>query len=147
MLRGDRSYELLAWALANGCPLKADGTDLPPLTVPHGTVLAFGAFRHLKELKMLVLPDSLEHISGHAFHGCTGLTLPTALISIDTNAFADCKGLTRLTLSDSLEHIGSSAFLGCRGLSVLTLPAKVTTIYDYAFRDCTGLRPLRSPTR
>jgi hypothetical protein len=96
-------------------------------------------------LKALVLPDSLERIGGCAFRGCTGLTeltLPAAVVSIASHAFADCAGLKRLALPDSLEHIGGSAFLGCRGLSALTLPAKVTTIHDFAFRNCTGLTAL-----
>jgi hypothetical protein len=47
--RGVRSFELMAWALANGCPLETGGAVLPPLTVPHGTrAVAFAAFMYLR---------------------------------------------------------------------------------------------------
>jgi hypothetical protein len=76
--RGDRSYELLAWALANSCPWRyeydEDGADLPkipPLAVPHGTrVVVAKAFQGIMQLKAVSLPASLTRIESDALESC-----------------------------------------------------------------------------
>jgi hypothetical protein len=55
------------------------------------------------------------------------------VITIGSNAFADCTGLTSVTIPNSVTTIGGYAFFGCPNLTSVTIPDSVATIGDKAF--------------
>ena len=98
-----------------------------------------GAFYELKNIKEIVLPDSVTDIGTSAFWGCTELTsitIPDSVTSIGDCAFWGCTGLMSVTIPDSVTSIGSEAFYGCAGLTSVTIPDSVTSIGSEAFYGC-----------
>ena len=118
-----------------------------------------------KEIKDLIIPNSVTSIGNNAFEGCSGLTsvtIPNSVTSIGQSAFFGCSSLTSITIPHSVTSIGSSAFSGCTGnikvncdipsvssererpfyesnFSQLEIGNDVKIIGDNAFKDCTGL--------
>ena len=99
-------------------------------------------FAYRKDIKELVISDSVTNIGNEAFYGCTGLTavnLPEGITKIGRDAFADCTGLTTVNLPNSLMEIGSYAFGWCSKLTAVIIPAGVSTISEFAFGRCSSL--------
>ncbi len=72
------------------------------------------AFRRKKDLKSVVLPNSLDKIESGLFRECSGLTrviIPNSVKVIETGAFMDCTSLTSIDIPNSVESIGKNAFL------------------------------------
>lgn len=74
-------------------------------------------------------------ISSSVVYGGTTYTV----ISIGSNALADCTGLTEINIPNSVTSIGTDAFRGCTGLTEINIPNSVTSIGRDAFEGCTGL--------
>ena len=73
-------------------------------------------------------------------------TIPTSVISIGSDALANCIGLTSVTIPDSVTTIGFAAFEFSTGLTNVTIGSSVTSIKNLAFAGCTGLRGIEIPT-
>ena len=120
-------------------------------------VIGSSAFLDNKQLKALVLPETLETIGEFAFANCLGmetLIMPDNIRLIDKRAFYGCSGLTFVHLPENLVEIGDSAFEGCTNLTgnvlftsevdsqpyyQLILPSTVKTIGSGAFSQCESL--------
>ena len=66
-----------------------------------------------KEVKYLVIPNSVTDIGSAAFYGCSGLisvTIPNSVTNISSAAFYGCSGLTLVNIPNSVTDIGESAF-------------------------------------
>ena len=101
-----------------------------------------------KNIKSVVIPNSVISIGDYAFHDCETLfnvTIPNSVISIGENAFSWCKNLTSLTIPYSVKTIGADAFSDCSRLSTVILPASVISIENYAFANCTNLLSITIP--
>ena len=83
------------------------------------TAVADGAFRVVKTLRSVKLPESITHIGAYAF--------------------CRCLSLERVVLGEATESIGSAAFSDCTSLSSIDIPESVTEIGDYAFSCCDSL--------
>ena len=92
-----------------------------------------------KEIKDLVIPNSVTSIGNFAFSGCSGLTsitIPNSVTSIGSGAFRECIGLVSVIIPNSVTSIGSTAFFGCTSLASVTIPNSVTSIGSGAFYYC-----------
>ena len=69
----------------------------------------------------------------------TSVTIPSSVISIGSQAFANCMSLTSITIGSSVISIGSQAFDKCMSLTSITIGSSVTSIGDHAFDGCTSL--------
>ena len=68
-----------------------------------------------KEIKDLIIPNSVTSIGDWAFYGCsnlTSITIPNSVTSIGDRAFYGCSGLTKITIPNSVTSIGDDAFVG-----------------------------------
>ena len=113
--------------------------DSNPLSYAHHL------FLNGKEVKELIIPNSVTSIGSGAFGGCTGLTsvyIPNSVTSIGDRAFAGCNNLTSVYIPNSVTSIGNSAFSGCKSLTSVTIPNSVKSIGDETFCMCTGLTSL-----
>ena len=66
-----------------------------------------------KEIKDLVVPESVSGIKRLLFDGCTGLNslkIHDSVTSIDMGAFYNCSSMTSVTIGKSLKSIGQEAF-------------------------------------
>ena len=76
----------------------------------------------------------------------TSVTLPGSILSIDEQAFYDCRQLVSVSLPESVTSIGRSAFDGCTKLSSAQIPAKVKSIGIQAFANCQSLTSITIPS-
>lgn len=91
--------------------------------VPQGvTVIGRCAFQNARNLKEIVLPDTLLRIEESAFDDCKNLTIidiPSSVTSLGAWAFHGCDKIKKFTLSQNLEHIGLYAFGSCESLQAI----------------------------
>ncbi|MCR5570415.1 MAG: leucine-rich repeat domain-containing protein [Paludibacteraceae bacterium] len=73
------------------------------------------------------------------------ITVPEGVVSIDDEAFSDCKKLEKITLPKSLKSIGSHAFNNCCALKTVDLPDGLETIGKYVFLRCNHLEVVHLP--
>ena len=172
------------------------GSGIISITIPEGvTEIGDEAFTNCSGLTEITIPSSVKYIGVFAFFGCKDLsivfaegttkipsagygncwgssgiisiTIPEGVVSIEKEAFKNCKGLTELTIPSSVTSIGSNAFSGCKNLKIVfadgtakildnalggasgvvsvSIPSSVTSIGDYAFDGCTGLSEMTIP--
>lgn len=101
-----------------------------------------GAFKKIKTLKEVVLPDTLKEIASMAFYECSNLAsvnLPSLLQGDDAigdNAFYGCKALTSIVIPEGITSISKYCFYGCSLLASVEMPNTVTAINDGAFANC-----------
>ena len=113
------------------------------------TELPAGTFQELKNLKKVILPNTLTSIGENAFKesGLQSIEIPASVETIGRNAFCICTALTTVTFEkgSQLKTIGeevsfdSRAFSGCTSLTSIEIPASVETIGVGAFYGCTAL--------
>lgn len=80
------------------------------------------AFKDLKYVERIFIPDSVTTIKSYAFSGCDKLT--------------------ELTIPDSVTTIENYAFYGCDNLKSITIPAGVTALESYTFASCPLLKSI-----
>ena len=111
-------------------------TDLViPEKSPDGdTVVCIGyeAFRNNKNIRSVVIPDSVVTIDDFSFFECENLTsvvIPNGVERIGFAAFRYCWNLKDVTLSESVTSIGSMAISCCPLLNSITV-AKTNPVYE-----------------
>lgn len=95
-------------------------------------------FLHSSNIEEFIIPDNIISIDYEAFFNCKSLksvVIPDSVTKIDSSAFEDCTSLTSVTISDSVTTIGTGAFHYCTGLESVSIP-RVVWIRDAAFNDC-----------
>lgn len=104
--------------------------------------LAHHLFLNGKEVKELVIPNSITKIEKNTFHGCSSLTsvnIGTSVTSIEDHAFSDCTNLTSVNIPNSVTLIGMCAFSDCANLTSVNIGSGVKSIGDDAFSNCGNL--------
>ena len=89
------------------------------------TRIGASAFSYRKELKAVVIPDTVTAVDGGAFVFCTALetvTLSENLLTIGNGAFEECSSLSNIELPARLESIGTRAFAKCIALKEINIP-------------------------
>lgn len=100
------------------------------------------AFRECRELREVIIPDTVVNIGERAFYICPKLTeinLPKGLLMIERSAFNYCRSLTHVTLPSGLISIGIRAFYDCVALESVVIPSSVGDIGKEAFAHCPKL--------
>lgn len=64
------------------------------------------------------------------------------IISIDKNAFLDCRTLYKIGIPNSVTSIGDSAFAGCNNLVEINIPEKISSIGNNAFYGCNKINSI-----
>ena len=122
-----------------------------PYLTSHNTNIYSKDFKTLffasnsKSNQKFVVLDGVETIAEYAFYGrnVKNILLPDSLKTIGDYAFNKCSFLENFTLPDGLESIGSFAFVECNNISTLIIPDTVTSIGDNAFKSCGGLTTVK----
>ena len=98
-----------------------------------------------KDIKKIIVPDSIESIEHKTFYKCKNLKsiiILDSVKSIGYYAFAFCENLTLINISDLAKHIGDWAFAHCENLTSIIIPDSVEHIGYDAFYDCKNLKSL-----
>lgn len=98
----------------------------------------------------IVVPSKYEglpvrEIGSSAFANCKNLksvVLPNSIRYINIRAFYNCVLLEEVRLGSNVKSIGHSAFSGCEKLKKITIPAKTEKIGDYVFSGCDNLETI-----
>jgi hypothetical protein len=96
-----------------------DRTALVNLTIPNTVdLIDASCFFDCSKLITIQLPQNLFAVSAGCFQQCGSLTsIDMRTVSlIGSNAFADCKSLTKIVIMDCVVSLGYSAFSGCSNL-------------------------------
>ena len=113
------------------------------VTIPEGiTYIGQYAFFDCDEITSIVIPDSVTSIGIGVFENCDKLesvTLPKGLKTIEKNTFRECTKLGNVALPETLESIGSAAFWNCDSITEVTIPETVKDLGDAAFYECASL--------
>ncbi|WP_288707613.1 leucine-rich repeat protein [uncultured Alistipes sp.] len=118
------------------------------------TEVPAGTFQKLKNLKKVILPNTIKSINKKAFYqsGLQSIEIPASVETIGKSAFQGCTALTTVTFEKGsqlkiiegdrnydygVEDCG--AFQNCTSLTAIEIPASVAIIEDGAFHNCTAL--------
>lgn len=99
--------------------------------------------------EIVIIPDGVEMIDYDfisKFKNLKKIILPNTLKYIDNETFKNCTTLEEISIPDSIEQIGYEAFSGCSSLKKINLPNKYFYIQPYAFKDCTSLIEFTLPS-
>ena len=83
------------------------------------TVIMENGFESMRNLKEIIMPESLTTIEDYAFN--------------------DCKALIKADIPSSVVSIGAYAFNNCSNLQEIALPKNITTIKEYSFYGCSSV--------
>ena len=141
-------------------------TVVPSLKLPESLeTIGESAFRELRLLGGIVVPDRVTSIGGYAFYNCDelvsaklsvnidkvnectfgfcpkleGIVIPDKVTDIKYSAFQDCGSLKSATLGKGLKRIHNAVFIRCSSLSEISVPSNVVNIADSVFNACTSL--------
>lgn len=129
----DKKYEGKGWELKDGV-----------LTIRKEADLENEHFKYRDDIVKVCLPEGLEKIPQEAFKDCTNLktiNIPESVERIDLFAFWGCKSLRDITIpANSYCIIDSDVFAHCTGLEKVTLGAGVDVVGSGVFEDCNNLK-------
>ena len=112
-----------------------------------GTIgIAGEAFRSNKNLKEIIVSDSVANICDNAFTYCTNMDtiqIGKNVVNIGSSAFYGCSNLEKVTLPDTISSIGGTAFANCSRLTSFFIPGSVTTIEHQLFQNCSSIASIK----
>ena len=101
--------------------------------------------------KSTVIPDNVKVIASHAFMSLIFVlvpeeplefVIPKSVEVIESQAFAGCRPLKKITFSEGLKSIGHWAF-NATSLESVVIPASVNDISPRAFNRCDSLKVIK----
>lgn len=117
-------------------PASYTGTDGKALPV---TAIAASAFKGMRSVVSVYIPDTVTKISASAFKEAKSLTTVVCgngITEISNNAFEGCKSLKSISMKEGIKKIGKYAFAGCEHLETIVIPNTVETIGEACFQRC-----------
>ncbi|MCD7884015.1 MAG: leucine-rich repeat protein [Lachnospiraceae bacterium] len=107
-----------------------------------------GEFQNCVNLEQVLLPKYLRIMASEAFRGCTSLkeiVIPGNVTTINHGAFQECASLERAVLPKKLKNMDAHAFDGCSSLREIHLPSGLKTMSMHVFAGCTSLKDVCLP--
>lgn len=98
--------------------------------------ISSGAFTECKNLRQIVLPDTVEEIGSFAFCSCTflkSIDLPKSINHIGDYAFMNCENLRKVIIPNGINKIENGMFNGCQKLEMIEIPDSVKEIGNSVF--------------
>ena len=102
------------------------------IVVPGVEVIPQGTFCICRNIKAVIMSDSVRRVERDAFQDCWSLSyvkLSTNLVYIGACAFSFCKSLKAIFIPPSCTEIGNLAFKGCKKLIFLVVPPHTQLSY------------------
>ena len=100
------------------------------------------AFRGCKDIKHVILPDSVQEIGCGAFHysGITDIVIPDSVTRMEHEVFEECWKLTSAVIGKGITDLEERAFRICQRLEHLELPEGLKKVGYRAFEECYSLK-------
>lgn len=115
--------------------------ELVSYKVKEGTeIICDSAFSFCKNLREIIIPDSVRAIGRGAFWGCDSLSsikLPCGLEIIREKTFWGCRSLRSIKMPESLKRIEDKAFEFCSSLSFIFFAQNIEYVAPTAFNTGT----------
>lgn len=123
-------------------------SPLETYKIPEGVTNIYGAFDGSKNLKTVIIPESLENISMSSFEESSIYTNPLnwdedvfyvddCLVKVDWKTKAE-----HITVRDGTRRIEAHAFACCESVKSITIPDSVEIIGAQAFESCSSLEKI-----
>lgn len=128
--------------------------QIPALT----TGIYSGAFLNCSAFEYLNFDENsdLGVLGDNAFNGCSSLigsnkgsasanntiSMPKNLISLQSNLFANCTALDRITFLGEVRTVGAYAFTNCTNLEEIIINDTIVSVDEGAFSNCTSLKEM-----
>lgn len=96
----------------------------------------------------VIVPDGVTKLQSNAFSDCktlTRVTLPAGVTELPNSLFGGCTALSEIVIPEGVTSIGESAFDGCESLMEIRLPAGITEIPTALFSGCKALSAVSIP--
>lgn len=108
-----------------------------------------GAFSSCKDLKQVIIPETIKRIEESAFSGSgiENLVIPYGITMISRSLCSDCRYLVKVILPETVEIIEDDAFQGCESLIEAKLPESLKSIGTWAFLWCYKLEEIVIPNQ
>lgn len=109
-----------------------------------GDYAMLGSSSPLDPTKEIILPNTIQKISGGAFMNCAKLekiNIPDSVKEIGVRAFLGCSSLKSINLN-KVEKLGFGVFEDCTAIEEIYIPGAIKTIPERAFHNCTNLKSL-----
>ena len=111
-------------------------------TIPEGvTVIGEMAFRGKKQLKNIIIANTVKEIEHDAFYDCDELDniyVPASMKEIKSYAFAECDKLKRITFAGVPKKLSRHAFDDCDQLHDIIVPAGTSKEFRKALHYIDG---------
>lgn len=113
-------------------PLALDGH--PVTQIGSSAIYANYVFSECKNLKKVIISESVKHIRNHIFLECENLetvTIPDSLVSIGNRMFAKCPKIKDVVIPNSVTSIGDELFWFCGDVGRVDISARVTNVGNW----------------
>ncbi len=100
--------------------------------------MAPGILEENKEIKSLIMPNTIRNIPLNAFKNCENLEtvkFSNSLNVIEINAFRNCKSLKQIEIPNTVTHIDDNAFMDCDSLEEVIIPNTVGYFGNDIFKN------------
>ncbi len=126
-----------------------DIKTISKLTIPN-TVITIGdsGFKGMTNLTSVTIPNSVTTLGDYAFmleENLPTLTIPNSVTTIGNQAFSNCYKLETLNLPNRLKTLGFGAFTNCWKIKTIVLPEGLTYVPNSSFMDCLALETVIIP--
>jgi hypothetical protein len=112
-------------------PIDTVGEHIVKYVLKNDTIIGDSAFRSIRSMISVTIPNTVTSIDNNAFNGCDGLTtviMPSTITSIGDRAFNGCDGLTSVTIKATTPPtLGQSAFNNTNNCPIYVPAASVDT--------------------
>lgn len=106
------------------------------------TAIADSTFQYNRDIKEVVIPDSVVYIGEHAFDNCKNLekvTIGKNVRDIGKYAFAYCNRLERIEIPYGVTILEDYLFYNDYCLEEIVIPDSVAEIHNRAFSSCSDI--------
>ena len=111
--------------------------DIKNIVIPNSvTNIKYCAFFSCSKLASMTISDNVMRIGNYALSGCsklTNMTIPNNVTSIGNWVFSYCSSLTDITIGNGVKSIRDKAFLGCSKLINITIDKPIKQVKEMAF--------------
>ena len=100
------------------------------------------AFSSCKDVKHVILPDTVQEIGYGAFHysGIKDIVIPDSVTKMEHEVFEECWSLTSAVIGKGITELGERTFRICQYLEHLELPEGLEKVGVRAFEECYSLK-------